>query len=157
VKSISFVLASATTRGSLAIRRPDFDKERSMDFQSVRFTEDHEWVRLEDGGNEVVVGITDFASGELGDIVFVELPEQGAAVTAFETMGTIEAVKTVADLYAPVTGTVTEVNAALENQPELVNSSPFEEGWFVRIKMSDGAQFESLMTHSAYQEMIGKD
>ena len=128
-----------------------------MDFHNLRFTEEHEWVRLEDEGDEVIVGITEFASGELGDIVFVELPEQGAVVTESESMGTIEAVKTVADLYAPVSGTVTEVNMALEDRPELVNSSPFDEGWFVKIRMSDTEQLESLMTHAAYQEMIGKD
>ncbi len=128
-----------------------------MDFHNLRFTEEHEWVRLEDDGDEVIIGITDFAAGELGDIVFIELPEQGAVVTESESMGTIEAVKTVADIYAPVSGTVTEVNVVLENRPELVNDSPFDEGWFVKIRMSDTKQLESLMTHEAYLEMIGKD
>lgn len=125
-----------------------------MDFQNLRFTSEHEWVRFDDG-DDVVVGITDFAAGELGDIVFIELPEVGTEVTAEETMGTIEAVKTVADLYAPLSGTVTEVNAALEDNPELVNNSPYDEGWFVRIKMSDRSQLDGLMEHPAYQEMVG--
>jgi glycine cleavage system H protein len=126
-----------------------------MDFQNVRFTKDHEWVRL-DGGDEVAIGITDFASGELGDIVYVELPKVGDAVSATQSMGTIEAVKTVADLFAPVSGVVTAVNGALEQGPDLVNKDPFGEGWFVRMKISDKAEFDGLMDHAAYQEMIGK-
>jgi glycine cleavage system H protein len=126
-----------------------------MDFQNVRFTKDHEWVRL-DGGDEVAIGITDFASGELGDIVYVELPKVGDTVSATQSMGTIEAVKTVADLFAPVSGVVTAVNGALEQGPDLVNKDPFGEGWFVRMKISDKAEFDSLMDHAAYQEMIGK-
>jgi glycine cleavage system H protein len=126
-----------------------------MDFSKVRFTREHEWVRREDG-DEVTIGITDFASGELGDIVFVELPAAGAAVKASESMGTIEAVKTVADLFAPVTGAVTAINASLEQGPDLVNKDPFGDGWFVRVKMSDPAEFDALMDHAAYQEMIGQ-
>lgn len=126
-----------------------------MDFAKVRFTSDHEWVRFDDG-DEVVIGVTDFAAGELGDIVYVELPDAGTEVKAGETMGTIEAVKTVADLFAPVSGTVTEVNGELEGEPEMVNSSPFEKGWFVKIKMSDRAELDSLMDHKAYEELTGK-
>jgi glycine cleavage system H protein len=127
-----------------------------MDFENLRFTSEHEWVRLEEGSDDVEVGITEFAARELGDIVFVELPEAGSAVTAGDSMGTIEAVKTVADLYAPVTGTVLEANAALESKPELANESPYERGWFVRLRMSDRSELDSLMDHDAYQGMIGK-
>lgn len=126
-----------------------------MDFKNIRFTKDHEWVRLDDG-DEVTVGITDFASGELGDIVYVELPRVGATVGAAQSMGTIEAVKTVADLFAPVSGVVTAVNGALEQGPDLVNKDPFGDGWFVRVKMSKRAEFDALMDRAAYQEMIGK-
>lgn len=126
-----------------------------MDFKNIRFTKDHEWVRLDDG-DEVTVGITDFASGELGDIVYVELPGVGATVGAAQSMGTIEAVKTVADLFAPVSGVVTAVNGALEQGPDLVNKDPFGDGWFVRVKMSKRAEFDALMDRAAYQEMIGK-
>ena len=125
-----------------------------MDFDNVRFTKDHEWVRLD--GDEAIVGITDFAAGELGDVVYVELPPQGTEIIQGESMGTIEAVKTVADLYAPATGTVTAVNTALEDDPALVNSSPYEDGWFVRMRLGDQAQFDALMTREAYQEMVGQ-
>jgi glycine cleavage system H protein len=114
-----------------------------MDFKNVRFTKDHEWVRL-DGGDEVTIGITDFASGELGDIVYVELPKVGARVSATQSMGTIEAV------------VVTAVNGALEQGPDLVNKDPFGDGWFVRMKISGRAEFDGLMDHAAYREMTGK-
>ncbi|HEX5131805.1 MAG TPA: glycine cleavage system protein GcvH [Candidatus Krumholzibacteria bacterium] len=126
-----------------------------MDFKNMRFTREHEWVRLE-GGDEVTIGVTDFASGELGDIVYIELPKVGAGVSASQSMGTIEAVKTVADLFAPVSGSVTAINGALEQGPDLVNKDPFGDGWFVRVRMSDRAEFDALMDHAAYQEMIGK-
>lgn len=126
-----------------------------MDFSNMRFTKDHEWIRVGDG-DEVTVGISEFAAGELGDIVYVELPGEGDGVRAGETMGTIEAVKTVADLYAPVSGVVSAVNSTLDEDPERVNSSPYENGWFVRIRMSDPAELENLMSHGAYQETTGK-
>lgn len=126
-----------------------------MDFKNVRFTRDHEWVRVDDG-DEASIGITDFAAGELGDIVYVELPKVGADVKATQSMGTIEAVKTVADLFAPVTGTVSAVNAGLEQHPDLVNQDPFGDGWFVRVKMKDRKEFDALMDRAAYQSMIGK-
>ena len=126
-----------------------------MDFSHTRFTSDHEWVRRSEG-DEVVIGISEFAAGELCDIVYVELPGQDDEVTAGESMGTIEAVKTVADLYAPVTGVVTAVNTSLEESPEKVNDSPYDEGWFVRIRMADSAALNNLMSHDAYLEMIGK-
>lgn len=127
-----------------------------MDYDNMRFSSEHEWVRTEGDSTEVTIGITEYAAGELGDIVFVELPEVGLEVKAAETMGTIEAVKTVADLYAPVSGTVSEANTELESQPELVNSSPYEDGWFVKLKLSDPAELENLMNHDAYQDMIGE-
>jgi glycine cleavage system H protein len=126
-----------------------------MDFKNVRFTKDHEWVRLE-GTDEVTIGITEFASGELGDIVYVELPAVGTQVSAAQSIGTIEAVKTVADLFAPVSGVVAAINDALEQGPDLVNKDPFGDGWFVRVKISDKTEFDGLMDHAAYQEMIGK-
>jgi glycine cleavage system H protein len=126
-----------------------------MDFKNVRFTKDHEWVHA-DGGDEASVGITDFAAGELGDIVYLELPKVGTEVKAKQSMGTIEAVKTVADLFAPVSGTVSAVNTNLEQHPDLVNQDPFGDGWFVRVKMKDRKEFDALMDRAAYQSMIGK-
>ena len=126
-----------------------------MDFKNVRFTKEHEWVRA-DGDDEVSIGITDFAAGELGDIVYVELPKVGAEVKVMQSMGTIEAVKTVADLFAPVTGVVSAINPALEQNPDLVNQDPFGEGWFVRVKIKDKKEYDSLMDRAAYQSMIGK-
>ena len=125
-----------------------------MDLKNLKFTKEHEWVRID--GDEATIGITDFAAGELGDIVYVELPKVGASVTATQSMGTIEAVKTVADLYAPVTGVVTAINGALEQGPDLVNKDPFGDGWFVRVKMSNRKELDTLMDHAAYQTMIGK-
>jgi glycine cleavage system H protein len=128
-----------------------------MEFEKTRFSKEHEWVRWGDGADdEATIGITEYAATELGDIVFVELPDVGSQVKESETIGTIEAVKTVADLYAPVSGTVTEVNKEIEDQPDLVNASPYEQGWFLKVKMSDKAELENLMTHDAYQEMIGE-
>jgi len=126
-----------------------------MDFKNFRFTKEHEWVRAGDG-DEVAIGITDFAAGELGDIVYIEMPKVGAEVAAGKTMGTIEAVKTVADLFAPVGGVVTAVNGALGDKPDLVNSDPFGEGWFVKLKLKDRKEFDALMDRAAYQTMIGK-
>lgn len=128
-----------------------------MDFAKLHFSSDHEWIKPTDGtDDEVVIGITEYAAGELGDIVFIELPEVGAEFKLGDTLGTIEAVKTVADLYAPVSGTVSGVNGQLEDQPEMVNSSPYEDGWFLKIKMSDPSELEKLMSHEAYQELVGE-
>lgn len=128
-----------------------------MDFANIRFSKEHEWVKPADGsGDDVVIGITEYAAGELGDIVFVELPDVGAEFKAGDTIGTIEAVKTVTDLYAPVSGKVADVNEQIEDQPDVINSSPYEDGWFVKITMSDPSEVESLMSHDAYQEMIGE-
>jgi glycine cleavage system H protein len=127
-----------------------------MDLNNMHFSKDHEWVRSEGDSGDVKIGITEYAAGELGDIIFIELPEAGAEFSAGDTIGTIEAVKTVADLFAPVSGKVAEINTALEDQPELVNSSPYEDGWFIRITPADPGEIETLMTHDKYQEMIGE-
>jgi glycine cleavage system H protein len=124
--------------------------------ESMRFSKEHEWAAVEPGSREATVGITDYAAGELGDIVYVELPEVGTEVKAMEPMGTIEAVKTVADLYSPLTGKVVAVNEALADRPELVNQSPYEEGWMVKIEMSDPAELDRLMSYEEYQKMVGR-
>ena len=120
----------------------------------LRYTADHEWVKLE--GDIATVGVTDFAQGELGDIVFVEVETEGEALDAEDVFGTIEAVKTVSDLILPLTGEVIEFNKALEDDPELINSDPFGDGWIIKLKMSNVADFESLMDADAYNNTIGK-
>ncbi len=119
---------------------------------NLRYTKDHEWIRLE--GDEAIVGITDFAQHELGDIVYVEIETVGQQLKAGEVFGTVEAVKTVSDLYLPVDGTVTEVNPNLNSNPELVNSDPYEKGWMAKIKLSNAADIESLMNAEAYQNLV---
>lgn len=119
----------------------------------LKYTAEHEWVRLE--GDELVIGVTDFAQGELGDVVFLEIETEGENLAKGEIFGTIEAVKTVSDLYMPVDGQVLEVNPALEDAPELINSSPFEKGWMIRVKLSDPAQLDELLSAEAYAELIG--
>jgi glycine cleavage system H protein len=128
-----------------------------MDFANTRFSKEHEWVAFEPSSKMVSIGITDFASEELGDIVYIELPGVGQKVTIMETMGTIEAVKTVADLFAPISGVVKEVNTRLEDNPELVNQHPYEEGWFMKVEMNDEGELEKLMSHEEYQKMIGRE
>ncbi len=117
------------------------------------YTSEHEWIRVE--GEEIVIGITDFAQGELGDVVFVEIETEGETLSGGDTFGTIEAVKTVSDLYMPVDGTVLEVNSALEESPELVNSDPFNKGWMIRVKVSDASQLDDLLSADEYQSLIG--
>jgi glycine cleavage system H protein len=119
----------------------------------LKYTSEHEWVRIE--GDEVVVGVTEFAQEELGDVVFLEIETEGEILAKGDTFGTIEAVKTVSDLYMPVDGEVVEVNSALEDTPELVNSNPFGEGWMVRIKFSNPAQLDELMSADEYSALIG--
>jgi len=128
-----------------------------MNVDSLRFTKEHEWVAHEEGSDLVTIGITDFAAGELGDIVFVELPEVGSEVKSAEPVGTIEAVKTVADIYSPVTGVVEAINTELEANPDIVNQSPYEEGWFLKIKMTNASELDEMMSHDAYKEMIGNE
>lgn len=119
----------------------------------LKYTTEHEWIRIE--GDEAVVGVTEFAQGELGDVVFLEIETEGESLAKGEIFGTIEAVKTVSDLYMPLDGEVVLVNPALEDAPELINSSPFEEGWMIRIKLSNAAQLDDLMSAEAYAELIG--
>ena len=120
---------------------------------NLKYSEEHEWVRVEPDG-AAVVGITDFAAESLGDVVFVELPEVGSALTQFEKMGEIESVKAVSDLYSPVSGTITERNDAVIDAPELVNDSPYDSGWMLRVELSDSAELDKLMDHAAYQAML---
>ena len=117
------------------------------------YTAEHEWIRVE--GDEIVVGVTEFAQGELGDVVFIEIETEGEVLAEGDTFGTIEAVKTVSDLYMPADGEVTKVNPALEETPELVNSQPFGDGWMIRIKVSDPTQLEALMSAEKYRSLIG--
>lgn len=118
----------------------------------LRYTKDHEWVRLE--GDEAVIGITDHAQSELGDIVFVDIGTQGSTLGQEEVFGTVEAVKTVSDLFMPVGGTVTAVNAAINDDPALVNRDPYGEGWMVRVKLTNAAQFEGLLTAKQYGALL---
>src|SRR5450432_3950450 len=121
--------------------------------ENLRYTKDHEWVSLD--GNIATVGITDFAQGELGDIVYVDIASKGKALTAEEVFGTVEAVKTVSDLFLPIPGTITEVNPALEAQPELVNTDPYGAGWMIKMTVENVADVEKLMTSEAYTALVG--
>jgi glycine cleavage system H protein len=129
-------------------------KTINMDFPSgLKYTKDHEWIRVE--GNDAYIGITEFAQRELGDIVYIDISSLGKEVAKDEVFGTVEAVKTVSDLFMPVTGTITEVNPALDKQPELVNSDPYGEGWMVKIMVSDVADVDGLLTADSYQSLVG--
>jgi glycine cleavage system H protein len=114
----------------------------------LAYSREHEWVRVE--GSRATIGITSFAADELGDIVFVELPEVGATLTQFGTFGVVESVKAVSDLYAPVSGAVVEVNDALREAPELLNSDPFGEGWIARVELSESSELDALLDAEAY-------
>ncbi len=127
-----------------------------MEFPAnLRYTKEHEWARQE--GNRVVVGITDYAQKELGDVVFVELPEVGTTIEAMGTFGVVESVKAVSDLYAPVSGTIVEANTILEDQPELVNASPYGQGWMVVIEVVNTEEFQQLLTAAAYQAYVAQE
>ncbi len=115
----------------------------------LKYSREHEWVRVE--GNIAVIGITDFAQSELGDVVYVELPEVGAEVEANNTFGVVESVKAVSDLFAPVSGVVVEANTTLEDQPELVNSEPYEDGWMIRVEMKDDSELSDLLEADSYR------
>ncbi len=115
----------------------------------LKYSREHEWVRVE--GNIAVIGITDFAQSELGDVVYVELPEVGAEVEANNTFGVVESVKAVSDLFAPVSGVVIEANTTLEDQPELVNSEPYEDGWMIRVEMKDDSELSDLLEADSYR------
>jgi len=120
----------------------------------LKYTKDHEWVRIE--GDRGTVGITEYAQGELGDIVFVELPEKGRKVEAGKSFGTIEAVKAVSDLYAPVSGEIVGVNEALKDTPEMINKEPYGAGWMVTIRLATPSEASALLDAGAYQKLIGK-
>ena len=124
-----------------------------MTLDALKYSEEHEWVRVESDG-DAVIGITDFAAESLGDVVFVELPEVGAQLTQFDKMGEIESVKAVSDLYSPVSGTITARNEDLLDSPELVNDSPYDNGWMLRVELSDGGELDKLMSHDEYQAML---
>lgn len=119
----------------------------------LKYTKDHEWIRLE--GNTATIGITEFAQKELGDIVYVEVETIGKGLKANDVFGTVEAVKTVSDLYLPVDGTINELNGALSSQPELVNSDPYGEGWMIKMTVDNPQDVEALMDAAAYEAMVG--
>lgn len=119
----------------------------------LRYTKEHEWISVE--GVIATIGITDYAQGELGDIIYLELPESGTHVGKGDPFGTVEAVKTVEEIYAPVTGEIVETNGGLEEHPELVNQAPYAEGWLVRIRMSDPSELEQLLDSEGYREQVG--
>ena len=119
----------------------------------LKYTKDHEWVKID--GDTATVGITEFAQRELGDIVYVDITSVGKEVARENVFGTVEAVKTVSDLFMPLTGTVTEVNSGLDAQPELVNTDPYGEGWMVKIAVKDASEVSSLLSAEAYQSLIG--
>lgn len=124
-----------------------------MEFpKNLLYSEEHEWVRVE--GNKAYIGITAFAQSELGDIVFVELPEVGSTIQQDEPFGSVESVKTVSELYAPLSGKVIEVNGELEDAPELVNSSPYEKAWMIVVELADEAELEKLMDADKYEAMV---
>ncbi|WAH35096.1 glycine cleavage system protein GcvH [Alicyclobacillus dauci] len=121
---------------------------------NLKFSKEHEWVRVD--GNRAYIGITDFAQDELGDIVYVELPEVGAKLAAGETFGTVESVKTVSDLFAPLSGSVAEVNSSLQDTPEKVNSSPYDDGWMVVVEMDDKSELDALLDAAGYEKHINE-
>ena len=119
----------------------------------LKYTKDHEWIRTE--GTEAYIGITEFAQRELGDIVYVDISSVGKEVAKEEVFGTVEAVKTVSDLFMPLTGTVMEINPGLDSQPELVNSDPYGDGWMVKISIKDASEIDGLLSADAYQVLVG--
>jgi len=121
--------------------------------ENLKYTKDHEWIRIE--GDTVVIGITDFAQGELGDIVYVEVETEGDTLDFEEVFGSVEAVKTVSDLFMPVSGEIVEFNEELEDTPEMVNQSPYEDGWMIKVKISDASQLDDLMDAATYKDLVG--
>jgi glycine cleavage system H protein len=121
--------------------------------ENLRYTKDHEWIKLE--GDTATIGITEFAQQELGDIVYVEIETVGKALSSETVFGTVEAVKTVSDLFLPISGTINEVNPALESQPELVNKDPYGEGWMIKMTVDNSDDVEKLMDASAYEKLVG--
>ncbi|MBX3007447.1 MAG: glycine cleavage system protein GcvH [Melioribacteraceae bacterium] len=121
--------------------------------EKLMYTKDHEWIKVE--GNTGIIGITEFAQGELGDIVYVDIAPDISEIISGQSFGTIEAVKTVSDLYAPVDGKVISVNEKLKDEPQLINGDPYGEGWIIKIELSNPAQIDELLSASAYQEQLG--
>lgn len=133
---------------------PSNFKLKIMNFpQELKYTKDHEWVRVE--GNEAFIGITDFAQRELGDIVYLDVNTIGEVITKEKEFGTVEAVKTVSDLFMPITATVLEVNGALNDNPELVNADPYGEGWMVKVAIADHAELAGLLSADDYKALVG--
>jgi glycine cleavage system H protein len=127
----------------------------TMNFpEHLKYTKDHEWIQID--GDTGTVGITDYAQGELGDVVFVELPAVGKSMKAHDTFGTIEAVKAVSDLFAPISGSVLETNPELEKTPETVNKDPYGKGWMVKLKITNLSEISNLLSVAAYKQLIGK-
>lgn len=122
--------------------------------EELRYTKEHEWIRNNNDGT-ATVGVTDFAQSELGDIVFVELEPEGSEFDQDDVFGTVEAVKTVSELFSPVSGEIVEINSALEDDPELVNTDPYGRGWMVKIKLSDPSELDTLLTQEEYLEIVG--
>ena len=122
--------------------------------ENLKYSKDHEWIAIE--GDTVTIGITDYAQGELGDVVFVELPGEGDSFEVQDAFGTIEAVKAVSDLYCPISGEVKEINEALEDAPETVNKDPYGEGWMIKLKISDSSQLDDLLDAAAYKDLTGE-
>ncbi|MCY3628921.1 MAG: glycine cleavage system protein GcvH [Rhodothermaceae bacterium] len=122
--------------------------------EELKYTAEHEWVRVHSDGVSVTIGITDFAQGELGDIVFIELEPEGETLEQGDVFGSVEAVKAVSDLFLPVSGTINQHNAELETNPELVNSDPFGEGWIIEVSLSDPTQIESLLSAQEYADHV---
>ncbi len=127
-----------------------------MASEEIRYTQEHEWVRRT-GADTVRVGITEYAQQQLGDVVFVQVSDVDESVEVGGTMGEVESTKSVSDLYAPVSGVVTARNEALQDQPELVNSDPFEQGWIVELRLADAAEWDGLLDAEAYQRLIGQE
>lgn len=122
--------------------------------ENLKYTKDHEWIRIEGGTG--IIGITDYAQGELGDVVFVELPSVGKKVEFGQSFGTVEAVKAVSDLYSPVTGEVTDINKEIQDSPELVNKEPYERGWMIKVKLANVEELKNLLDVEAYKKLIAK-
>lgn len=121
--------------------------------ENLKYTKDHEWIKID--GDVATVGITDFAQGELGDIVYVEIETEGEELDKEEVFGSVEAVKTVSDLFMPLSGEVIEFNEELESTPEIVNNDPYDAGWMIKIKLSDPSEADALLSASAYKELVG--
>ena len=123
-----------------------------IDIKKLKYTKDHEWVHI---NNDIAtIGVTDFAQSELGDIIFIEFPNQGDVFKQNESVGTLEAVKTVADIYSPVSGSIVEINSDLDSNPELINSDPYNDGWIVKIKIEDSSEIDGLLDLDSYNELI---